>query len=357
MASERSHRRPVSDPFPAGLVANLLAYGGRPARPQSRTIIHTAALVVFAPSCYCLHYLMEPPPPAESERTPGQAWSDDFWRSADPLVLSAGYHRAEPDWVSPPRHTVFADFDIWYVGAGAGAVRLDGQWERFSPGDLLALKPGMLYQGESAKPADPFQVYYVHLLPFGQGRPRLDAALAAAWPLRQSLLHRPEARGLFQGLFEAHTIRSGTPSLAVKGLALQILQVVFEELQQTPPVEPGAPPPGVLQARLLIERDFAQCLSLAGLSAACAMSAGHLCARFRDFYGVPPIEYLLRVRIREAKLLLASGYRVKEVARQVGFSSQHYFCRVFKTRTGLTPTEFRHRHLRAWDVPPQAPAP
>jgi len=292
-------------------------------------------------------------PSGKCEQLPQQAWSDDFWHRADPVVLSAGYHRAEPDWTSPPRHTVFEDFDIWYVGAGAGAVLLDGHWERFSSGDLLALRPGMLYQGESAEAVDPFEVYYVHLLPFGRGRPDLDAALAALWPLRQSLLHRPETHGLFQGLFEAYTVRSSTPSLAVKGLTLQILQVVFEELRQTPPVAPGAPPPGVLQARLLIERNFARELNLAGLSAACAMSAGHLCARFRDSYGVPPIEYLLRVRIREAKLLLASGYRVKEVARQVGFSSQHYFCRVFKARTGLTPTEFRHRHLRAWDVPPQ----
>jgi two-component system response regulator YesN len=62
--------------------------------------------------------------------------------------------------------------------------------------------------------------------------------------------------------------------------------------------------------------------------------------------GCPPIEYLRRVRLREARLLLARGKRVKETAHAVGFGSQHYFSRAFKQRVGMCPTEFAALHAR-----------
>lgn len=271
-------------------------------------------------------------------------WTEAFWQAVDPVVLAAGYHRSEPDWISPRRHLVLSDFDLWYIRAGAGAVRLDGQWQDFAAGDLLVLKPGVLYQRERTVPGNPFQVYFAHLLPFGEAGERWNALLAEGWPQRLSLPHRPELRDLFQELFEAYTTRAAMPSLAVKGLALQILQVIFEELQQTPVPTTVVTPAGVLRARQVIERDYAQPLTLAALAGVANMSASHLSAEFRAVYGVPPIAYLLRVRVREAKLLLASGHAVRTVAEQVGFSSQHYFCRLFRQRTGLTPT--RARHLR-----------
>ena len=45
--------------------------------------------------------------------------------------------------------------------------------------------------------------------------------------------------------------------------------------------------------------------------------------------------------IEKAKqLLIARSCNVEDVAEQCGFSSVYHFCRTFKTRTGMTPTQY-----------------
>lgn len=55
--------------------------------------------------------------------------------------------------------------------------------------------------------------------------------------------------------------------------------------------------------------------------------------------------YITELRIEEAMKLLSGreDIMVGHVAEIVGYSSHHYFCRVFKTYTGLSPLEYKNR--------------
>jgi len=274
-------------------------------------------------------------------------WTDAFRAAVTPEVSIVGFQRSEPGWISQASDYAMPDFDLWYIAAGRGAVQTDGVWHAFGAGDLLCLKPGNRYQRERTDDAAPFQLYYAHLLPFGRHDNGLNRALADVWPLHLSLPHRPELSRLFIELFEAYVTRPPQPSLTVKGLALQVLDVVFDELQRSPrQAHPGGHP-GVLRVKTLIERSFAEPLSVADLAAAGGLCPSHLSALFSRHVGLSPFEYLLRVRIREARLLLARGVRVKEVAARTGFGSQQHFCRQFRHRTGQTPTAFARQSR--WD--------
>lgn len=53
-------------------------------------------------------------------------------------------------------------------------------------------------------------------------------------------------------------------------------------------------------------------------------------------------EYLERVRIGHAKLLLAGGeHRITSVAEMVGYQDGRYFSKIFSKHTGMTPREWR----------------
>ncbi len=68
---------------------------------------------------------------------------------------------------------------------------------------------------------------------------------------------------------------------------------------------------------------------------------------FLKTYGISPRQYILEKRIEKAKqLLLNSSSSVTKVSTECGFSSLYLFCRTFKERTGLTPTEYSGRHSR-----------
>jgi AraC family transcriptional regulator of arabinose operon len=273
-------------------------------------------------------------------------WTDAFFAQVNPALVSVGLHKALPGWQSPPRHTVMPDFDLWYVAAGAGEISLAGKWHPISAGELITLTPGMVCTGERASAADPYQVYFAHLLPFGAPHPAGDAALAAAWPMRLSVLHRPELLPVFDRLLAAAALADGRPSLRVRGLLLELLDVVFEELQGGPPGGGAAALRQVLAARGFIETHFAEAIGVADIAAHVGLSPSHLSALFARHLGLPPNACLIETRLREAKVLLARGESVKRTARAVGFNSQHYFSRLFHQRTGLSPTAFAAAYAR-----------
>ena len=58
--------------------------------------------------------------------------------------------------------------------------------------------------------------------------------------------------------------------------------------------------------------------------------------------GISPWDYLNRYRIQLAgELLRTSGKTINEIAGEVGFQDQAYFCRVFKKIVGVAPGKMR----------------
>ncbi len=62
---------------------------------------------------------------------------------------------------------------------------------------------------------------------------------------------------------------------------------------------------------------------------------------FLSVFSVAPAKYIQNYRVEKAKeLLVSSDAPIEEIATAVGFANASYFCKVFKSTTGLTPTEF-----------------
>jgi transcriptional regulator GlxA family with amidase domain len=64
--------------------------------------------------------------------------------------------------------------------------------------------------------------------------------------------------------------------------------------------------------------------------------------RFKAATGNSLIEYLQNLRIEAAKQLLESGQLpVDEISVEVSYEDPSFFRRLFKRRTGLTPSQYR----------------
>ena len=62
---------------------------------------------------------------------------------------------------------------------------------------------------------------------------------------------------------------------------------------------------------------------------------------FVAVFQVPPTRYIQQYRVEKAKeLLLDLSASVDDIALRVGFANASYFCKVFKSVTGMKPTEF-----------------
>ena len=63
---------------------------------------------------------------------------------------------------------------------------------------------------------------------------------------------------------------------------------------------------------------------------------------FKKDFGITPNEYLIKLRIDKAKILLRNETHnpVSQVALSCGFYDMHYFSRVFKKITGVSPNQY-----------------
>lgn len=65
---------------------------------------------------------------------------------------------------------------------------------------------------------------------------------------------------------------------------------------------------------------------------------------FIAVFGVAPTRYIQQYRVNKAKeLLIRTGASVEDIAVAVGFANSSYFCKVFKSITGTTPSEFAEK--------------
>ena len=63
---------------------------------------------------------------------------------------------------------------------------------------------------------------------------------------------------------------------------------------------------------------------------------------FKTYTSFSPKEYIIELRITRARqLLLTTNKPIKEICNELGFNSQYHFCKLFKKKTNLSPTEFR----------------
>lgn len=86
-------------------------------------------------------------------------------------------------------------------------------------------------------------------------------------------------------------------------------------------------------------------LSNAALAKKCNISEVYFRKIFTETYKTTPKQFIVDMRINKAKQLLSDGIlNIGAVAERCGFSNQYHFCRLFKEKTGLTPTEYMKQH-------------
>ena len=67
--------------------------------------------------------------------------------------------------------------------------------------------------------------------------------------------------------------------------------------------------------------------------------------KFKQATGIPPAEFIVREKIREAGLLLRdNGRTVTSIAMELGFSSSQHFSVLFKKYVGESPVQYRKNH-------------
>ncbi|HEX2944365.1 MAG TPA: AraC family transcriptional regulator [Clostridia bacterium] len=91
-----------------------------------------------------------------------------------------------------------------------------------------------------------------------------------------------------------------------------------------------------------MQENYSQKLSTQDISALLAISEGHFCRIFRQYFKKTPMEYLNYYRITQAvRLLEETEHKILEIAMETGFDNLSYFIGTFRHFMGMTPSKYR----------------
>lgn len=95
----------------------------------------------------------------------------------------------------------------------------------------------------------------------------------------------------------------------------------------------------------IVNTQYAQIENINEISSQVFLSTVHANSLFLKFTGETIFDYLTKVRIEKAKLLLKDRqYKIYEIVEMVGYTSKQYFANLFRNYTGMTPSEYRSKN-------------
>ncbi len=109
-------------------------------------------------------------------------------------------------------------------------------------------------------------------------------------------------------------------------------------------------PKYVIDAINYIEENYDQNIRIFNIIQGSFISKPAFIKEFKRYTCMKPMEYLTSVRIKKSMNMLQNTFApITEIAQSCGYASSSLFTKHFKEWTGITPTQFRNKHLTPSD--------
>jgi AraC family transcriptional regulator len=188
-----------------------------------------------------------------------------------------------------------------------------------------------------------------HSTRFCGGVRTFEIALQSAWQERlrpySALVERPATyqQGnpvrLALRLYNEFRQQDSVTPLMLEGLLLELLAQL--ERNKTGTTDRSGPR-WLRQASDFLRAHYTESLSVDAIAAAVGVHPAHLVRTFRQRNGCTIGDFIRDLRVEHAsRLLSTSGLSLGQIALDSGFADQSHFCRIYKNRTGMTPSEYQ----------------
>lgn len=152
---------------------------------------------------------------------------------------------------------------------------------------------------------------------------------------------KPKTVERYLDLFYAEVSSGGSPSAALLRDHLHSLFLEIRRMKDSSEEVPEIPEKWQ-DVRDFIENRAEQELNLKQLARNIYLSVPAFLTGFRKHFGMSPIQFQLSCRMERARYLLRNrDLGVKEVGAQCGYGDLFQFSRMFRRKTGMSPSEFR----------------
>lgn len=274
-------------------------------------------------------------------------------------------HARQADRTRPHRHPFH---QVLYYSRGRGTQHLGEQRRPIAPGSICFIAAGVAHSflGTGPRPATCLALDFDLEPPAPDGahahhdddvvvlRNALRAGEREVFPL--SARFQKQVRACMRRINRETEARQTGYATAVQGMLLELLALFLRATRRTTAFARSHDPPR-WRNEVVVKRavalaaaapdhaaDEADRPTLTRAAHDVGVSPNHLNRLLRQQTGLTFRQLLIQRRIELAKTLLRLGDEsCTEIAMACGFGDSNYFARLFRRKTGVTPTEFRRR--------------
>lgn len=269
------------------------------------------------------------------------------------------WHGAWPGGRIEPNRRIY-DFELVYFSRGEGRVVTEKGTFYCAGGSAIIIPPGMLHCTLADSAVERWCIHFdwhcdcrAHreaplIFVYSESGGEFRAELMADFPeipgLEFPFFRRhvpPEILDRIQRHFRIYPDTLGR-TLERKGVLLEILSLLFQDAESFECAE-KLPNKTFFRTKNRIDSDYTNPeMSVVRLAEEAHVTPNHLSKIFKQELGMSVLDYIHTRRLEHAaRLLTESSLTVRETAFACGFNDPNYFARVYKKRTGKTPSAER----------------
>ena len=225
-------------------------------------------------------------------------------------------------------------FIFEYVISGKGYLEINGGTYELSAGDVYCIEPGYdhVYYSD---PEDPFEKIWINIFSdfFVEVFKRLGISGIAVFKNTHCLPLFEEIQKLSKT-----TNYSADICYPVTSILFQIACIIANNQSTTPPLSETAK----IIKQMLDDALFSN-ITIEEIAKKLHFSTVQIMREFSKYFnGETPYNYLLNLKIEMAKrFLVNTNMPASEISDMLAFNDPHYFSRIFKKKTGLSPVHYR----------------
>ena len=256
--------------------------------------------------------------------------------------LAFGHYRYKQVNPGLENHQHIAALEICYCMKGQQHYKIGEQFFELNGNDIFVVPPNTMHStGEF--PEDKGELFWIQLLVDRSKGKLCNMPNNQSDFLLGALLDKSQQ--IFKGSFQLKFILEkligqleNSNSLLSRIMVDQLItQLLLETVILSNKPQQSPPSLKLYELDRFIHKNLHRMIYVDEMANLAGMSVGYFKFWFKSKSGMPPREYVNRLKIEQAKIdLLASG-SVTEVAFGLGFGSSQYFATTFKKFTGSTP--------------------
>ena len=228
---------------------------------------------------------------------------------------------------------------------GKGSYSTPDSQGQINANEALLIPHHLVHQYQ-AHEKDPWSIFYLHFS--GTEAKHYSNLLSSS---RSHFSISPMILPLVKNIFleGCHAFKEGFTTfhlIYASQLLRHLLSLLFYRNPAFNPKSLSPKQPQFNSLILYMKMHLNKSLTLAHLAQRASLSQAHFSALFFQQTGFSPIAYHIRLRIQNACLYLNNQtLSIKEVANHCGYEDPYYFSRIFHQIMGLSPREYRNKHL------------